>query len=216
MKTSKTHRRALFLLTAVALLVCGIFLTRSSLRQADTGAEKPISRQTAPESETDAATIPTPSRELEEPSITYVSQHGGETLKLVMDRFVARSAAGQDEIVALNPPATPATLAKRLAEHEAPRGVFPLAYDETDTYDGLRTITSEIRADVPFPFAEPYHQQYLAKPGSRPYCSAQPSGVPLGAFPGSAYLLPARVWESYDWSVAHCVLRGDNAPIPLS
>ena len=31
-------------------------------------------------------------------------------------------------------------------------------------------------------FAEPYHQQYLAKPGSRPYCSAQPQGVSLAPF----------------------------------
>ena len=89
-------------------------------------------------------------------------------------------------------------------------------YQDTLTDAGFPAITTEIRADVPFHFAEPYHQQYLAKPGSRPYCSAQPSGVQLGAFPGSSYLLPARVWESYDWSVAHCVLRGDNAPIPLS
>ncbi|KAL7448131.1 hypothetical protein ACHAWC_000386, partial [Mediolabrus comicus] len=31
-------------------------------------------------------------------------------------------------------------------------------------------------------FAEPYHQQYLAKPGARPYCSAQPQGVSLASF----------------------------------
>lgn len=28
-------------------------------------------------------------------------------------------------------------------------------------------------------FAEPYHQQYLAKPCAWPYCSAQPQGVSL-------------------------------------
>lgn len=81
---------------------------------------------------------------------------------------------------------------------------------------GFGAITTEIRSDVPFHFAEPYHQQYLAKPGSRPYCSAQPTGVRLGPFPGSDYRLPAEVWTAYDWTVPHCVLRGDNAPIPLS
>lgn len=160
MNTSKTPRRVLFLLTAIALLVCGIFLSRNSMRNAETGAEEQISRQTAPRSGTDATPPSAPSRKLEEPSITYVSQHGGETLKLVMDRFVARSAVGQDEIVALNPVATPATLAKRLAEHKAPRGVFPLAYDETDTYDGFRTITSEIRAKMPRKEAERFAREH--------------------------------------------------------
>merc|ERR1719488_430724 len=31
-------------------------------------------------------------------------------------------------------------------------------------------------------YAESYHQQYLAKPGSRPYCSAQPQRVSLPPF----------------------------------
>ncbi len=81
---------------------------------------------------------------------------------------------------------------------------------------GYGPITTEIAADQPLYYAEPYHQQYLAKPGSRPYCSAQPSGVLLGAFDGSAYLLPEMVWQSFDWTLPHCVLRGDNAPIRLS
>ncbi len=81
---------------------------------------------------------------------------------------------------------------------------------------GYGPITTEISSGKPLYFAEPYHQQYLAKPGSRPYCSAQPSGVRLGSFEGSAYLLPATVWQSYDWTLPHCVLRGDNAPIRLS
>ena len=25
--------------------------------------------------------------------------------------------------------------------------------------------------------------------------------------------LPASVWTHYDWSISHCVLRGDNTPI---
>ena len=80
---------------------------------------------------------------------------------------------------------------------------------------GHGAITTEIGSHRTFYAAEAYHQQYLAKPGSRPYCSAQPSGLPLGPFPGASYRLPEAVWQAYDWSVAHCVLRGDNAPIAL-
>ena len=80
---------------------------------------------------------------------------------------------------------------------------------------GCGALTTQIEPDKSFYPAEAYHQQYLAKPGSRPYCSAQPSGVLLGPFVGASYRLPTAVWRSYDWSVAHCVLRGENAPIAL-
>lgn len=47
-------------------------------------------------------------------------------------------------------------------------------------------VTTEIVAASEFAeafyYAEDYHQQYLAKPGARPYCSAQPLQVPLPAF----------------------------------
>ncbi|MFM8543962.1 MAG: peptide-methionine (S)-S-oxide reductase MsrA [Vulcanococcus sp.] len=80
---------------------------------------------------------------------------------------------------------------------------------------GFGAITTEIGTLPVFTYAEPYHQQYLAKPGSRPYCSAQPSGVLLGAFPGSDFRLPDAVWAAYDWSIEHCVLRGANSPISM-
>ena len=80
---------------------------------------------------------------------------------------------------------------------------------------GRGPITTQIATGQRFFFAEPYHQQYLAKPGSRPYCSAQPSGIRLPEFPGSDQRLPERVWQAYDWSVPHCILRGDNQPIRL-
>lgn len=98
---------------------------------------------------------------------------------------------------------------QRLAEASA------AAYQELINSKGLATITTEIKEGQTFYFSEAYHQQYLAKPGSRPYCSAQPTGVPLGAFPGASYKLPASVWSHYDWSISHCILRGDNAPIRL-
>eukprot|EP01051_Picozoa_sp_SAG22_P017210 SAG22_NODE_2601_length_2397_cov_15.406440_2_plen_263_part_00 len=46
-------------------------------------------------------------------------------------------------------------------------------------------ITTEVLYPAPeFFFAEDYHQQYLVKPGSRPYCSAVPTEVDLPAFAG--------------------------------
>ena len=103
---------------------------------------------------------------------------------------------------------TPADLALAEASREA--------YGTRLKEAGHGAITTEIGTDQPLFYAEPYHQQYLAKPGSRPYCSAQPSGVALGPFPGAAHKLPAEVWQSFDWTIPHCVLRGDNAPIRLS
>lgn len=89
------------------------------------------------------------------------------------------------------------------------------AYQAALQARGFGPITTDVRADQTFHPAEPYHQQYLAKPGSRPYCSAQPSGVCLSDFPGASFMLPAAVWEHYDWTISHCVLRSDNTPILL-
>lgn len=90
------------------------------------------------------------------------------------------------------------------------------AYQHGLSAQGFPAITTEIKADQTFYPAEAYHQQYLAKPGSRPYCSAMPSGVLLEAFEGADYKLPAGVWAHYDWSISHCVLRGENSPIALA
>ncbi len=89
------------------------------------------------------------------------------------------------------------------------------AYQQAISARGFGAITTEIALDRAFTYAEPYHQQYLAKPGSRPYCSAQPTGIPLPEYEGFHPLLPAAVWDAYDWSIPHCILRGDNSPIPL-
>jgi peptide-methionine (S)-S-oxide reductase len=99
-----------------------------------------------------------------------------------------------------------------LAQAEASRQAYQTRLNDA----GYGAITTEIGSGRHFWFAEPYHQQYLAKPGSRPYCSAQPSGQRLGDFAGAHYRLDPRVWDCYDWSVSHCVLRGDNAPIRLA
>ena len=90
------------------------------------------------------------------------------------------------------------------------------AYQQELNRKGFGAITTEIAADRTFFSAEAYHQQYLAKPGSRPYCSAMPSGVALEAFDGAAYKLPSTVWSHYDWSISHCILRGGNSPTALA
>jgi len=86
------------------------------------------------------------------------------------------------------------------------------------------TITTEVAAASDYPqcfyYAEDYHQQYLAKPGARPYCSAQPRQVSLPPFdswapPGLEHHAP-KLGEEF-WKVhgpkPHCVIRSPNEPI---
>lgn len=78
---------------------------------------------------------------------------------------------------------------------------------------GFGIITTEIKQNQLLYYAEEYHQQYLAKPGSRPYCSAMPTKVSLGDFTGASYKLKKEVWENFNWNTSHCVLRSNNNPI---
>mmetsp|Transcript_30973 Transcript_30973/g.73845 ORF Transcript_30973/g.73845 Transcript_30973/m.73845 type:complete len:318 (-) Transcript_30973:73-1026(-) len=74
-------------------------------------------------------------------------------------------------------------------------------------------------------FGEPYHQQYLAKPGARPYCSAQPQGVSLPPFeewcPEDLQekhkpTLPEAFWKRHGPVRGCSVVRFDNEPISES
>ena len=87
------------------------------------------------------------------------------------------------------------------------------SYQEQLQKYGFGKITTEIANNMKFYFAEDYHQQYLAKPGSRPYCSAMPTKVKLEDFKGADFKLNEKVWSHYDWEINHCILRGDNKPI---
>jgi peptide-methionine (S)-S-oxide reductase len=94
---------------------------------------------------------------------------------------------------------------------------------------GGRTIKTEIAAASDYDkygglwyFAEPYHQQYLAKPGSRPYCSAQPQGVSLPPFESWAPedlkekykpTLPESFWKKHGPVRGCSIVRFDNEPI---
>ena len=77
----------------------------------------------------------------------------------------------------------------------------------------LGLIETEIKMIDSYFYAEQYHQQYLASAGSRQYCSASPTKVELGVFPGSNYKLKDHIWENFNWEVDKCVLRSDNNPI---
>ncbi|MBO6975622.1 MAG: peptide-methionine (S)-S-oxide reductase MsrA [Prochlorococcus marinus CUG1435] len=77
-------------------------------------------------------------------------------------------------------------------------------------------IETEIKMIDTYFYAENYHQQYLASPGSRQYCSASPTKVQLGDFTGSNYKLNKNIWENFNWEVEKCVLRSDNNPIKIN
>ncbi len=87
------------------------------------------------------------------------------------------------------------------------------AYQRGLDLNGFGAITTEIKQDQKFYYAENYHQQYLAKPGSRPYCSAMPTKVELEEFAGANFKLGKEVWSNFNWEISHCVLRSNNEPI---
>ena len=87
------------------------------------------------------------------------------------------------------------------------------SYQKNLQKNGFGQITTEIKNNIKFYFAEDYHQQYLAKPGSRPYCSAMPTKVTFRDFSGANFKLNEKIWSHYNWDINHCILRGDNTPI---
>ena len=108
------------------------------------------------------------------------------------------------------------------------------AYQQALTSAGInRVITTEIASASDYDpygglwfFAEQYHQQYLAKPGSRPYCSAQPQGVSLppydtwSPFPADSELykkyqstLPESFWKMHGPKRGCSVVQQRNDPI---
>jgi len=112
---------------------------------------------------------------------------------------------------------------------EASKAAYEMALRAAGRGRGRGGITTEILPasdfEQVFYYAEDYHQQYLAKPGARPYCSAQPQEVSLPPYeewvPADftpeqkefhAPKLPEEFWEEHG-PTPHCVIRSPNAPI---
>jgi peptide-methionine (S)-S-oxide reductase len=90
------------------------------------------------------------------------------------------------------------------------------------------TLKNEIHTEIrpmsdagPFYYAHEGYQQYLARPGSRQYCSAQPQGVSLPAFESwapaellasHAPKLPEAFWQKHG-PKPHCAIKGPNEQI---
>ena len=95
---------------------------------------------------------------------------------------------------------------------------------------GGRPITTEMAAAADYDeygglwyYAENYHQQYLATPGARPYCSAQPQGVSLPPFEEWAPAglenhgpkLPEAFWKAHAPAAGCSVVQSPNEPIKM-
>ena len=91
-----------------------------------------------------------------------------------------------------------------------------VSYENKLLTKGYGKITTEIKENVVFYYAEEYHQQYLARPGSRPYCSAMPTNIEFTDFPNCNFKLKEKIWSNYDWSKRHCILTSNNNPIDIN
>eukprot|EP00301_Raphidiophrys_heterophryoidea_P004193 c11835_g2_i1.p1 GENE.c11835_g2_i1~~c11835_g2_i1.p1 ORF type:complete len:257 (-),score=51.53 c11835_g2_i1:572-1342(-) len=98
------------------------------------------------------------------------------------------------------------------------------AYQKALKLAGFGPITTEIAEPntTVFYYAEDYHQQYLSKPATRPYCSAMPTTVSLPALDlsGLSDISPATLtpklneeyWAKYA-PTPECVLRQPNPQV---
>lgn len=100
-------------------------------------------------------------------------------------------------------------------------GVAAIAKYEEQVKKAVVTEVKPLDDKTEYYFAEQNHQQYLARPGARPYCSAQPMGVQLAPFEEwcpedlQAKYAP-KLGEDF-WAehapTPHCVIRQPHSPI---
>jgi len=90
-------------------------------------------------------------------------------------------------------------------------------YQKALTAQGRGEITSEICGPgKTFYYAEAYHQNYLSLQGSRPYCSAQPTGVPVPAdwLAANGAKFGPGFWVQYGPRPG-CTINVPNTPISI-
>jgi len=106
-------------------------------------------------------------------------------------------------------------------EEQKQIGLAAIKQYEKQLNGKIQTEVKALSDSNKFFYAEEAHQQYLAKPGSRPYCSAMPTGVQLADYkewcPTDLQKKYApKLGEDY-WKVhapsPHCVIREPNEQI---
>lgn len=166
-------KKPVALFASFALLIgCAsfIFLTQES------APEKPTSSD--PVSLTEASTEISAEDEVEnndelkqergESFLEYRSVKNDAVMRVSLTQAALLDEEGMDTIVRLDPPATVDTLAERLAELEAPRGVMPLVYEDNGN-PIPRMLTSKILAKLPQEQAEQLAAKHGLEINERPW-----------------------------------------------
>ncbi|QTN32357.1 S8 family serine peptidase [Akkermansiaceae bacterium] len=164
MKKSNNPRRAPYIIAAIALIVCGIILTGNALKRtsADSASFPAKGEAEAPAKAGDEIAAASKKERQAEEKIRFKNQDDGMPLELSMSEVALIDANGKDRITRLNPPATPATLAARIAELDAPMGVLPVAYveGERETSTARRLVTSDMRVKMPQEQAQAFARRH--------------------------------------------------------
>lgn len=104
---------------------------------------------------------------------------------------------------------------------EASKAAYDAALKKESKGEGKDGVVTEIVEGSKFYFAEDYHQQYLAKPGNRQYCSAMPTSCSLPPFDTwspdhlkskYASVLPEDFWNRHGPKPG-CTIKGPNAQL---
>ena len=162
MKKSKDPRRAIFITAASLLLIGGIVLTSNTPKRSGEDSRSLATGKAAGGSNAAAETADSRKERQDPGVIRYRSLEDGKPLELSMSEVAMIDADGKDQITRLNPPATPATLAARIAELDSPKGVLPVAYveGEQEMANARRLVTSDIRVKMPQDQADAFARKH--------------------------------------------------------
>lgn len=142
---------------------------------------------------------PPPDARIDSQETWEVDPGGGKRrIALALDEAVLRDADGKEAVVRLEPPATRESLAGRLAELRAAKGVFPVAYGvgEDRSVASRRLVTADLRVRLDAAAAEQVagaHQLAIQeRPAYAPEWVIMRAGNPIAALEAVAKLRAAR------------------------